>query len=92
MPTRLITRTFRHQGRKFSVKLEPDFWAAVETISEYRGVPMGELLAREMNGTANLTRSVRLMALRFYRDAAEAACAAGFDCSSSIARVSSAPQ
>lgn len=68
-------RSFSIAGHRTSIALEPDFWCGLEAIAAERGLSLAGLV-REIDETresANLSSSVRLAVLRWYRDRAVSA-------------------
>jgi predicted DNA-binding ribbon-helix-helix protein len=57
-------------GHKTSVTLEAEFWKSVHEIAETRGESLSQLITSidEDRQFANLSSSIRLFVLRFYRD------------------------
>ncbi|RUT35140.1 aryl-sulfate sulfotransferase [Arsenicitalea aurantiaca] len=67
-------RSLSIAGHRTSLALEPEFWAALEAMAEARGVPITTLIREidEARPAANLSSAVRVAALGWYRDRADA--------------------
>lgn len=65
-PTALLTRNVRFEGRRTSVKLEPDFWTALEVLAERSSCAVSDLCeaASKLQGSGSLTSAIRVYALR----------------------------
>jgi len=59
MPQRLLgavgsqipkPRIVQHRGRRYSIRLEPVFWQALETLAETQGVRLGRFVAERAEG------------------------------------------
>ncbi|HRE44836.1 MAG TPA: ribbon-helix-helix domain-containing protein [Terricaulis sp.] len=65
----LQKRSLRISGHRTSVALEPEFWAALESIAKARAVSMPVLLAQIEAGKSSAEQSLasaaRVAALRF---------------------------
>jgi predicted DNA-binding ribbon-helix-helix protein len=66
--SRLVSRTLRYQGRKFTMRLEPEFWSALEDIAGRQSVSLGELLASVGGAERSHTGAARVYALQFFRE------------------------
>lgn len=68
-------RSLSIAGHRTSIALEPEFWAALETMAAEAGQPMAGLIRTidETRETANLSSAARLAVLRWYQGKAEAA-------------------
>lgn len=57
-------------GHHTSVAMEPEFWAALEDIAKARGQSVAQLVAEidEVRQGINLTSSIRVIALRWFRE------------------------
>ena len=72
-------RSFSIAGHRTSIALEPDFWRGLEAMAAERGSSLSGLV-REIDETrksANLSSSVRLAVLAWYRDRPAASSEAG---------------
>ena len=68
----LTMRTIQPPGpasRRTSMRLEPEFWSALDDIARAQGVTVSSLVAG-VPGAGNWTSAVRVHVLRHYRDAA----------------------
>lgn len=63
-------RSFSIAGHRTSIALEADFWRGLEAMAAERGLSLAALVREidETRETANLSSSVRLAVLRWYRD------------------------
>lgn len=67
MASALISRTTRFQGLKLTLRLESEFWTALQEIAETKGVSLGELIASvNVDAASNRTSAVRVLALMNY--------------------------
>ncbi|RYE81815.1 MAG: aryl-sulfate sulfotransferase [Hyphomicrobiales bacterium] len=65
-------RSLSIAGHRTSIALEPEFWAGLEALAEARALPLTALI-REIDETRdgpNLSSSLRIAVLEFYRDKA----------------------
>jgi predicted DNA-binding ribbon-helix-helix protein len=64
-------RNIKLAGRRTSLRLEPEFWDALDEIVVREGSSLSTLCERikGRRGAANLTAAVRLFVLRYYRAA-----------------------
>ena len=71
MASALISRTTRFQGAKLTLRLETEFWLALQEIAATKGMSLGELIAKvELGPSPNRTSAVRVLALvSFWRPA-----------------------
>ncbi|HEY9010047.1 MAG TPA: ribbon-helix-helix domain-containing protein [Devosia sp.] len=63
-------RSLSIAGHRTSIALEPEFWAGLEAMAAARGMPLTALI-REIDETReipNLSSSLRIAVLNFYRD------------------------
>jgi len=66
----LQKRSLSIAGHRTSIALEPEFWAGLEAMAAARGMPLTALI-REIDETReipNLSSSLRIAVLNFYRD------------------------
>ena len=66
----MLKRSLSIAGHRTSIALEPEFWAGLEALAARRELPLTALI-REIDETrqsANLSSSLRLAVLEFYRD------------------------
>lgn len=63
-------RSLSIAGHRTSIALEPEFWAGLEAISTARNLPLTALIREidESRDGPNLSSSLRIAVLRFYRD------------------------
>lgn len=63
-------RSFSIAGHRTSIALEPEFWAGFEDIAKQRGLSLAALVREidETRQTTNLSSSIRLAVLAWYRD------------------------
>lgn len=63
-------RSLSIAGHRTSIALEPEFWAGLEELAARRGMPLTALIREidETRGAPNLSSSLRLAVLAFYRD------------------------
>ncbi len=70
----LINRNVTVNGRRTSLRLEPEMWDALEEIAKREGVRVSDLVSRidrEVRGGASgLTARVRVFVLGYFRAAA----------------------
>lgn len=72
-PARCPTRTIATaDGGRTSVRLEPEFWAALDDIRRREGVTLAEL-CRRIDGTrrTGMTAALRLYVVGYFRRLAE---------------------
>jgi predicted DNA-binding ribbon-helix-helix protein len=65
-------RSFSIAGHRTSIALEPDFWRGLEAMATERAMSLAGLVREidETRETTNLSSSVRLAVLGWYRDKA----------------------
>lgn len=63
-------RSFSIAGHRTSVALEPEFWAGLEAMADARKLSLAGLVRQvdEARESANLSSSLRLAVLAWYRD------------------------
>ena len=69
----LINRNVTVNGRRTSIRLEPEMWDALEEIAKREGVRVSDVVSRidrEMRGASGLTARVRVFVLGYFRAAA----------------------
>jgi predicted DNA-binding ribbon-helix-helix protein len=73
MQSTVIKRSVVLVGHKTSVSLEDEFWKALKEIAAARKVPVSGLIASidRTRNEDNLSSTLRLFILEFYRDQAE---------------------
>jgi predicted DNA-binding ribbon-helix-helix protein len=61
-------RSIAMEGRKTSVSLEPQFWNALRSIANARGMTMGDLVAaiKTDRQSGNLSSAIRVFVLNLY--------------------------
>lgn len=66
-------RSFSITGHRTSIALEPDFWRGLEAMAAARALSLAALVREidENRETTNLSSSVRLAVLGWYRDRPE---------------------
>lgn len=66
-------RSFSITGHRTSIALEPDFWRGLEAMAAARTLSLAALVREidENRETTNLSSSVRLAVLAWYRDRPE---------------------
>jgi predicted DNA-binding ribbon-helix-helix protein len=66
-------RSFSIAGHRTSIALEPPFWEGLEALAAERGMSLAALVREidETRDTTNLSSSVRLAVLAWYRERAE---------------------
>ncbi|MBF0355991.1 MAG: ribbon-helix-helix domain-containing protein [Alphaproteobacteria bacterium] len=66
---RLRKRSLTIAGHRTSIALEPEFWEALEEISQERKIALSRLVAEadEGRGETSLSSQLRLLALAHYR-------------------------
>lgn len=64
-------RSFSIEGHRTSVALEPEFWAALETLAAERDTPLSALVAEidKDRTVGNLASACRLAVLNWLMDA-----------------------
>ena len=68
----LISRNVRMDGRRTSVRLEPDMWEALRDICSRKGMSIGQVCSEVNRGrTAGFTSSLRVFILNYYRTAGQ---------------------
>lgn len=63
-------RSLSIAGHRTSIALEPEFWSGLEALASHRGMALTALI-REIDETReapNLSSSLRLAVLEFYRE------------------------
>ena len=67
-------RSLSISGHRTSIALEPEFWAALESMAAAKSRTMAGLIREidENRQTANLSSAARLAVLRWYQDRAGA--------------------
>lgn len=65
-------RSFSIAGHRTSVALEPEFWAGLEAMANARALSLAGLVRQvdEARESTNLSSSLRLAVLAWYRDGA----------------------
>ena len=65
----LVKRSISLSGHATSVALEPEFWAALESLAQSRGEPLAALFRRldESRGARPLASAARVCALQWAR-------------------------
>ena len=67
MASALISRTTRFRGSKRTLRLENEFWMALQEIAEAKGISLGELIANvDASIDQNRASAVRVLALMTY--------------------------
>ncbi len=63
-------RSFSIAGHRTSIALEPDFWRGLEAMAAARSLSLAGLVREidEARQTTNLSSSIRLAILAWYRD------------------------
>ena len=63
-------RSLSIAGHRTSIALEPEFWTGLETMAAAKGLPLAALIREidEGRGAPNLSSSVRVAVLAWYRD------------------------
>jgi predicted DNA-binding ribbon-helix-helix protein len=66
-------RSFSIAGHRTSVALEPEFWAGLEAMANARELSLAGLVRQvdEARESTNLSSSLRLAVLAWYRDGAD---------------------
>lgn len=62
----LVSRNIRLSGRKTSIRLEPEFWAALDEIASKRGVKRSAVI-EDVQTDGSLTSAVRVAVLEEFR-------------------------
>lgn len=65
-PSMLVSRNIRLSGRKTSIRLEPEFWAALDEIASKRGVKRSAVI-EDVQTDGSLTSAVRVAVLEEFR-------------------------
>ena len=67
----LVCRNVKVNGRRTSLRMEPYIWDSLKEICERERLTLNELCARidERRGEANLTASIRVFIVSYYRTA-----------------------
>lgn len=67
-----MKRTVSVRGHKTSITLEDGFWNSLREIAKHGGMPLGRLIAvvNEMPERGNLSSTLRLFVLAFYKERA----------------------
>ena len=70
MKSPVVKRSILIAGRRTSVSLEDDFWRTLKEIAAARNLSVSELISTIAAGRtqANLSSTIRLFVLAFYRD------------------------
>jgi predicted DNA-binding ribbon-helix-helix protein len=73
--SRLVNRSVIAAARRTSIRLEPEFWHALDQISEREKVDRNELIRRVENAAPEgvRTSAVRVFVLEYFRDRERAA-------------------
>ena len=68
----LVTRNVNVSGRRTSVRLEPDLWAALRDITEREDRSMHEICSDidKTKGDTGLTSAMRIYIVNYFRSAA----------------------
>ena len=68
----LVTRNVNVSGRRTSVRLEPDLWAALRDIAEREDWSMPKICSDidKTKGDAGLTSAMRIYIVNYFRSAA----------------------
>ena len=68
----LVTRNVKVSGRRTSVRLEPDLWAALRDITEREDRSMHEICSDidKTKGDTGLTSAMRIYIVNYFRSAA----------------------
>jgi predicted DNA-binding ribbon-helix-helix protein len=63
-------RSLSIAGHRTSIALEPEFWTGLEAMAAAKGLPIAALIREidEDRGAPNLSSSVRVAVLAWYRD------------------------
>lgn len=62
----LINRNVRLSGRRTSIRLEPEFWSALDEIAARRGVKRNAVI-EDVRVDGSLTSAVRVAVLKEFR-------------------------
>ena len=71
MKSQIVKRSFVIAGQKKSISLEEVVWRSLKEIATYRGVTMLALLTNIGEYQGNLSSTIRLFVLSFYREQLE---------------------
>jgi predicted DNA-binding ribbon-helix-helix protein len=65
-------RSLSIAGHRTSIALEPEFWSGLEALASHRNMALTALIREidETRGAPNLSSSLRLAVLQYYRDRA----------------------
>lgn len=68
----LVCRNVTVSGRRTSLRMEPELWDALEEVARREGLILNQLCTRvdRRRGTANLTASLRVAIVAYFRAAA----------------------
>lgn len=68
----LVCRNVTVSGRRTSLRMEPELWDAAEEIARREGLILNQLCTQvdQRRGTANLTASLRVAIVAYFRAAA----------------------
>lgn len=69
MPTQLQLRNVVIAGRRTSLRLEPEMWAALDDIAAREGLTLHQLCSRvaDVRRRSSLTSAIRVFLLAYYR-------------------------
>lgn len=67
----LVCRNVKVSGRRTSLRMEPYIWDSLREICEREGLTIHEICSRidQRRGEANLTASIRVFIVSYYRNA-----------------------
>lgn len=66
MASTLILRSVKAGAKLTSIRLEPEFWAALEGIARAEGTTVNDLVLRSQNRARGQTGSVRVFILQWF--------------------------
>lgn len=69
----LVNRNVIMMDRRTSVRLEPEFWRALEEIAQHEGRPVREIVWRAESPHRGLTAAVRVYVLEWFAARSRAA-------------------
>jgi len=72
MKSRIIKRSVSLEGHKTSVSLEDEFWTALKEIAAVQKIATQVLILKARSLHPNLSSSIRLFVLDYYRQQAAA--------------------
>lgn len=67
MASTLVLRSVLNGTKRTTLRLEPEFWAALEGIARAEATTVNDLVERAQHGSHSQTGSVRVFVLQWFR-------------------------